>query len=565
MRIKAKHKWMALTLLLPVSSVMAQTTVTFQNGFNGYTGTLDKIITATGQNQVVGSTVPSYFLDGQNGAANLDDAQALFHFDSMFGNGPGQVPMGATIIDAKLKLTTASFSSSAGTTGFWKAAGLLSPFDQNTEYATYAGARGAWWQDGHATKPVGSGGPDAAVDQTTSFDVTTLAQQWADGSLANNGVVVQAGFNGQTTDGWQFYTTGYFESRLRPALEVTYTTNPNAVVSEFVQGVNGYAGNSMVRVDSGAYGQPLPGIDANPVTPDPLGGPDIPDDISFDGSTITGGDFIDGPSWGAGNYETGILSSHDQFGLVKFTDVFGAGANQAPSDLPVAKAYMVISTHLSNGNAHSGGVFTVHPVLRDWDTTTPPLHSEFGDIAGLQQGDGDIGAELARAGNLVSGDQAWFDVTDYLEGVRTGNPIGGEDFGLAILARTSDGWQIGWNGDSDETLRPRLVVVSSPSSIVIPGLPGDFNDDGTVNLADYTVWRDNLGGNNPLGGNGDENGASASLVDAADYQLWRNHFGDVSSSGSNGGLAAGTVPEPSAIVLASLVFAGVALGYRRSR
>ncbi len=41
-------------------------------------------------------------------------------------------------------------------------------------------------------------------------------------------------------------------------------------------------------------------------------------------------------------------------------------------------------------------------------------------------------------------------------------------------------WQI--------TYYVNLVVLS-----VVGGLPGDYNDDGTVNLADYTVWRDQLG------------------------------------------------------------------------
>src|SRR5690606_19134577 len=53
------------------------------------------------------------------------------------------------------------------------------------------------------------------------------------------------------------------------------------------------------------------------------------------------------------------------------------------------------------------------------------------------------------------------------------------------------------------------------------GTPGDFNGDGMVNLADYTVWRDNLGAGDEssLSNNGDDmNG-----VDAGDYQLWKQN------------------------------------------
>ena len=54
--------------------------------------------------------------------------------------------------------------------------------------------------------------------------------------------------------------------------------------------------------------------------------------------------------------------------------------------------------------------------------------------------------------------------------------------------------------------------------------PGDFNDDGVVNAADYTVWRDNLGASDEsaIANHGD----GMNGVDAGDYQLWRNNFGN---------------------------------------
>lgn len=58
-------------------------------------------------------------------------------------------------------------------------------------------------------------------------------------------------------------------------------------------------------------------------------------------------------------------------------------------------------------------------------------------------------------------------------------------------------------------------------------LLGDFNGDDVVDIADYVVWRNNLGSTDPdvLGGNGEETGGSASLVDADDYLLWKSQFG----------------------------------------
>jgi endoglucanase len=84
---------------------------------------------------------------------------------------------------------------------------------------------------------------------------------------------------------------------------------------------------------------------------------------------------------------------------------------------------------------------------------------------------------------------------------------------------------------------------------------GDFNGDGLVNLADYTVWRDALGSNSDLAGNGVADG----VVDAADYALWKSHFGDSAADAIG---AATQVPEPREAAML-LVGAVVLLGWRR--
>jgi hypothetical protein len=85
------------------------------------------------------------------------------------------------------------------------------------------------------------------------------------------------------------------------------------------------------------------------------------------------------------------------------------------------------------------------------------------------------------------------------------------------------------------------------------GLPGDYNDDDVVDAADYTVWRDNLGSNFGLNGNGDEAGASSGLVDEADFEFWKLNFGDTAGagSGSSGAIdALNAVPEPTSWMVA---------------
>jgi hypothetical protein len=95
---------------------------------------------------------------------------------------------------------------------------------------------------------------------------------------------------------------------------------------------------------------------------------------------------------------------------------------------------------------------------------------------------------------------------------------------------------------------------------LVSGIPGDFNDDGIVNAADYTVWRNKVGTSVAVRGK-DGDGNYDGEVTQADYYVWRKHFGNVS-----GGLGAGfderfpaNVPEPGSVVL--LVMA-VVIGVR---
>jgi hypothetical protein len=67
--------------------------------------------------------------------------------------------------------------------------------------------------------------------------------------------------------------------------------------------------------------------------------------------------------------------------------------------------------------------------------------------------------------------------------------------------------------------------------------PGDYNADGSVDAADYIVWRKAM---SPSGGvRADGNGDG--IVDTADYDVWRSQFGSSYSMGAN---AVTAVPEP---------------------
>ena len=86
------------------------------------------------------------------------------------------------------------------------------------------------------------------------------------------------------------------------------------------------------------------------------------------------------------------------------------------------------------------------------------------------------------------------------------------------------------------------AVKGGRSVLFTVNLAGDYNNDSTVDAADYTVWQDNLGLDSSII-NG--NGSGAATVVQADYLLWKENFGQSSASGS-----ADSVPEPATFLLA---------------
>jgi hypothetical protein len=73
----------------------------------------------------------------------------------------------------------------------------------------------------------------------------------------------------------------------------------------------------------------------------------------------------------------------------------------------------------------------------------------------------------------------------------------------------------------------------------MPGVLGDYNGNGVVDAADYTLWRNAMASGGTL-----KNDASPASVSMADYAYWKSRFGATAGSG-----ASVAVPETTSVAV----------------
>lgn len=87
-----------------------------------------------------------------------------------------------------------------------------------------------------------------------------------------------------------------------------------------------------------------------------------------------------------------------------------------------------------------------------------------------------------------------------------------------------------------------------------PVVTGDYNNNGTVDAADYTLWRD--------GGPLQNEGVTIGFNTPEDFTFWKSRFGATSSSAA---LSSAAVPEPATLTVSILVALGVGAAARNRR
>jgi hypothetical protein len=183
-------------------------TITFQNGLNGYAGTVDVEVWAV---------APHTCLEGNINAstdANNDggESQILMRFDDLIGPKPGQIPPKSTIHDAKLVVS----AFDEGTTVHLHR--MLVPWKKTATWNALSAGITADGLEASKQKDAFTFGKISASTSAIPFEVTGAVQGWVNGTANHGWVFINTGGNG-----WDFYTSEFDDLKQRPKLVVEFT------------------------------------------------------------------------------------------------------------------------------------------------------------------------------------------------------------------------------------------------------------------------------------------------------------------------------------------------------
>ncbi|TWT43126.1 Calx-beta domain-containing protein [Botrimarina hoheduenensis] len=203
------------------------TSFTFQQGLNGYAGQEDTVLYSR-QPEVNFGTEGSISPDQQdaNGVR-----QGLVKFGDIFGNLPGQIPLGSTINSATLIVDVVNDSNSSMQMSLFR---MQEDWSESTAtWSSFGDIGGVQASEGEASDfPPDSilFDPDTSANSPTAgrFDVKTSLQYWAAGD-SNFGWMVESA----ATNGWDFRTKESAQAQ-RPRLIVDFTAPSGAGQFEFL-------------------------------------------------------------------------------------------------------------------------------------------------------------------------------------------------------------------------------------------------------------------------------------------------------------------------------------------
>jgi len=211
----------------------------------------------------------------------------------------------------------------------------------------------------------------------------------------------------------------------------------------------------------------------------------------------------------------------------------GAYASWGKAAGPGINDGVFADTAVQIGNVDPTDGFHTYQIVLDPGTDTGFLTDESQGLVGRQDDiisyyiDGVKELEVPRSDLNYTGDRAEM-VVGRFGGANNpgGNAAASTDF-LNALTR----------------LQPGMHPIDPITPPAGGDLVGDYNNSGTVDAADYTLYRDSLG----LDSSALQNNDIAGNIDVPHYAQWAGNFNNTASAGSSG-----AIPEPCSCVLVTL-------------
>jgi hypothetical protein len=247
----------------------------------------------------------------------------------------------------------------------------------------------------------------------------------------------------------------------------------------------------------------------------------------------------------SGSGDDAFIGLHEQTGPYEvFVDVYDAEGVPIDSfsEVRLLEPGMVHEFLFPNP-AWSGGVYDV-----TIDNTSGANDVDFFTFTGLTPGLEFAARTLDPNSSAIDTLLGWFDETGAL--VTSDDDGGGGALsliggmvpasGMLTFAVTGFG-DTGFMGSHDSAGDYELQLTIGGGV-----LQGDYNRDGAVDAADYTVWRDTLG---QMGAGLAADGNGNEQIDAGDYDVWKLQYGTAAGASTHAHNAANAVPEPSLALL----------------
>ncbi len=197
-----------LAILGAAPAARPRTTASFQQGVNGYKGTVDTEIWALATTTILEANINA------SSDANNDggESQVLMRFDDIIGPQEGRVPPKSTIYSAKLLV---SAFDQGNTVNLHR---MLVPFDRSATWGSLVSGVSADGLEASRHKDSFTFGRIAASTSEIVFDVTDTVQTWVNGDANHGWVFINTG-----GDGWDFYTSDFEKIEQHPRLVIEFT------------------------------------------------------------------------------------------------------------------------------------------------------------------------------------------------------------------------------------------------------------------------------------------------------------------------------------------------------